>query len=95
MSLATDEAEVVMGPDAVEAGACRAGDVAGVVAVLAWRRRSMRLRTTCARHLCRTRRSIFEYLNIYFVFEKSQRGQEPPRKRLFSAGPSFRFWISP
>jgi Flp pilus assembly protein protease CpaA len=54
--------------DAVEGGVCRIGGGAVVVAVLAWRRRSMRLRATWARHLCRTKRSIFEYLNIDLCF---------------------------
>jgi hypothetical protein len=50
----------VLGGDAVEGGVCRVDGGAVVVAVLAWRRRSMRLRATWARHLCRTNRSIFE-----------------------------------
>lgn len=69
MSFAVDEGGDVLGEDAVEGGVCRVGSD-GAVAVLAWRRRSMRLRATCARHLCRTNRSIFECLNINCAFCK-------------------------
>jgi hypothetical protein len=52
----------------------------------------MRLRATWARHLCRTNRSIFEYLNIKSCFrEKSNGRRECQRKQLFSHGPSFEF----
>jgi hypothetical protein len=69
----------VVGGDA-EGRVCRVGGGGGggvvVVAVLAWRRRSMRLRVTWARHLCRTNKSIFEYLNINSCFfEKSRTWQ--------------------
>jgi Flp pilus assembly protein protease CpaA len=61
------EGEDVVG-EGTEGRVCRVGGGAVVVAVLAWRRRSMRLRATWARHLCRTKRSIFEYLNIDLCF---------------------------
>ena len=81
MSFAIDEGGDVLGEDAVEGGVCRVGS-GGAVAALAWRRRSMRLRATCARHLCRTNRSIFEYLNINRVFEKSRSGRRTSEKAL-------------
>jgi hypothetical protein len=68
MSFAGAGEEDVVGEGAVEGGVCRVGGGAVVVAVLAWRRRSMRLRATWARHLCRTNRSIFGYLNINLCF---------------------------
>jgi hypothetical protein len=67
MSFAGAGEEDVVGGDA-EGGVCRVGGGGVVVAVLAWRRRSMRLRVTWARHLCRTNRSMFEYLNMNSCF---------------------------
>lgn len=81
MSFAIDEGKVVAGADAVEGGDCRVrGGGAVVVAVLAWRTRSMRLRATCARHLCRTKESMFECLSINRDFEKSSRDRKTPKK---------------
>jgi len=81
MSFAVDEGSDVLGEDAVEGGVCRVGS-GGAVVVLAYRKRSMRLRATCARHLCRTNRSIFENLNINRVFEKSRSGRRTSEKAI-------------
>jgi hypothetical protein len=68
MSFVVAEGGGVVGEDVVEGDVCRVGGGAVVVAVLAWRRRSMRLRATWARHLCRTNRSMFEYLYMNSCF---------------------------
>jgi hypothetical protein len=82
ISLVGAGGEGVVGGDA-EGGVCRVGGGGVVVvAVLAWRRRSMRLRVTWARHLCRTNRSIFEYLNMNSCFlRKVEHGEQECQRK--------------